>query len=142
MRVIRDDILNIKMGIIVHQVNCIHVMSEGLGLQIRNRYPKHYNNYMSTVLSLGNIDVTPINNELIIIGICGQQGVGRGNCRTNYVAFERCLRHVDNIHKQVPGLPIFMPYKIGCGLSGGDWYTVQRLIEKVTPYAMFCYNGN
>ena len=56
-----------------------------------------------------------------------------GKCYTNYAAFQECLQ---SLKRQVPnGVTIAMPYKIGCGLGGGDWGTVMQLIlDELSPY--------
>ena len=52
----------------------------------------------------------------------------RGVCHTNYTAFRACCRM---LRKQIePHAIIGFPYKIGCGLAGGDWTTVLEIVEQ------------
>lgn len=47
---------------------------------------------------------------------------------TDYTAFQSCLKR---IKLTVPaGETIAMPFKIGCGLGGGDWNVILGLIQK------------
>lgn len=41
----QSNLLDIKSGIICHQVNCIGVMGAGLALKIRNKWPIVYKKY-------------------------------------------------------------------------------------------------
>lgn len=39
-------------------------------------------------------------------------------------------------------LPVYIPYKIGCGLAGGNWETVCQIIQKTVPDAIIVkYDG-
>ena len=50
-----------------------------------------------------------------------------GKCYTNYTAFQSCLL---KLKSEIPsGSTIAMPYKIGCGLGGGDWAVILKMIE-------------
>ena len=40
-----SNLLNIRSGVICHQVNCIGAMGAGLALQIRNKWPIVYEKY-------------------------------------------------------------------------------------------------
>ena len=61
--------------------------------------------------------------------IFAQYDYGYGPRRyTNYEAFACCL---ENLNKLVPDyVPIAFPYKIGCGLGGGDWDIIQLMGRK------------
>lgn len=51
-----------------------------------------------------------------------------GNCTQITTAFQSCLKR---IKLTVPaGETIAMPFKIGCGLGGGDWNVILGLIQK------------
>lgn len=128
------DILNITTGVIIHQVNCQHVMGAGLALQIRNKYPQHYQDYMNSTLKLGTLITTRINNQFGIIGMCAQQSYGRHKRQTDYKAFEQCLNQIKILHDKAPSIKYYMPYKIGCGLAGGDWDIISQLITDICPF--------
>lgn len=42
-----SDLLKIDKGIICHQTNCIGVMGGGIALQIRNKWPNVYKQYVN-----------------------------------------------------------------------------------------------
>jgi len=132
MKVIKGNLLN-QQGVILHQVNCKRVMGAGIAKQIRSLYPQHYIDYLNTPQQLGNIVITRISPSLTIIGLFAQDGYGRNKQHTNYKALKECLIKVAQLNIQ----PIYAPYKIGCGLGGGDWEIVQQLFKKHLPQTTF-----
>ena len=55
----------------------------------------------------------------------------RGHTNTEYAAFRECCRRIaawmDGSYSK--DYPINMPYKIGCGLAGGDWDIVDSILR-------------
>lgn len=142
MQYIKQDILQINRGIIVHQVNTKGVMGAGLAKQIKDKYPQVYKEYREACikkkLHLGIPQYVTINQDLIICNLPGQKEYGRNSeCYTNYEALDSALRWIQ-IKSECSGLPIYTPYKIGCGLAGGDWNIVEGLISKHCPNAVIC----
>lgn len=135
--VIEKDILSITEGIIGHQVNTQGVMGAGLALKIREKYPQVYEEYRKNTLSLGNIQVVTINPSLFIVNMAAQRTWGRRGVHTNYQALESTLKHLTQLLLTLP-LPIYLPYKLGSGLAGGDWSIVYKLIETHCPSAIIC----
>lgn len=134
MNFVRGNVLDIEKGIIIHQVNNQHKMGRGLALEIRKRYPKHYDDYMASGLQMGSLVKTSINSKFGIIGIVAQDGYGTDKCYTDYEAFENALLEIQKLHELKPAVEFYMPYRIGCGLAGGNWLIVGKLIETITPF--------
>lgn len=135
MNTVIGDLLKVKRGIICHQVNCKYVMGAGLAAQIRKAYPEHYSDYMSRHAHLGGLCITQINSDLYVIGIYGQDSYGRNGLYTDYAALEKGLCSVSIFAKE-KGLPIYLPFGIGCGLAGGDWQIVSNIIDRVASDAI------
>ena len=131
------DILQSNEEIIIHQVNCKGVMGGGIALQIKNKYPEVYEDYHNLCLSnnsnpnkrssdlLGNIKVCKCNDGRTIINLFAQDGYGRTKCQTDYEALDKCLTKVG---EEFIGKTIAIPYKMSCGLAGGDWEIVKGII--------------
>ena len=64
----------------------------------------------------------------MIANLCGQDDYGRDKRYTDYEALQKCFDNVyyfcetNNINR------IALPYKMGCGLGGGDWNVVMSLL--------------
>lgn len=146
LRILYGNILDIKEGIICQQVNCMGVMGSGLAKQIRNKYPRVYEAYIkfvkesdTKVNNLGETLLVEVDKGLYVANMFSQFSYGRSGLHTNYQKFEECLIRLKNTsdnYDKLKNLPIYFPYKIGCGLGGGDWNIISSLIEKVFPNAI------
>lgn len=134
VKIVHGDLLEADVDIIGHQVNCKGVMGAGIALQLRHKYSglfDHYKLYLaSTPRPLGTVSLYHEQGKPIVANIFGQDGYGRGRRYTDYDALESALwelAYIANIHDCIVGLP----YGIGCGLAGGDWGTVYKIIEDI-----------
>lgn len=137
-RYVVGDILSAPEGvsqpvIICHQVNCFGRMGAGLAKQIRNKFPEVFsayetmtNNESDRMSLLGNAQVINVGDNLYVANIFGQYGFGRSGRYTDYIAVMRAFRVIANSY---PDAILRIPYKIGCGLGGGDWDRVKSIIE-------------
>lgn len=119
--------------IILHQVNCQGVMGAGFALYIKKTYPLCFIKYKEICDSnttksnlLGTFQVFEGDLD-IILNMFSQDRYGRGKCQTNYQAMEKAL---NSIRLTFPTETITAPDKIGCGLAGGDWRIVSKLLKK------------
>lgn len=124
---------------IVHQVNCKGVMGAGLAKQIRAKYPFVYYDYKKALdyenATLGHIVVSHVSgvNGKMIISMFAQDGYGRDRKYTNYEAFKKCLDVLAkeaNSYSTKTFSTIAFPYGIGCGLAGGSWSIIEKMIEE------------
>lgn len=130
VKVIDGDLFDTTAGYICHQVNCQGRMGSGVAKIVRERHPEAFQKYLELVRNgkpLGSAQFVQSNGK-IIINMFAQDRYGYNGARyTDYDAFVRCLVEIRRV---VPvGAAIAMPYKIGCGLGGGDWETVYHMIE-------------
>lgn len=124
-----------KHGTIVcHQVNCKGVMGAGLAKQIKEKFPFVFKAYKKKCLStnslalLGDVQFVSVLERNYIIANCfGQERYGADKMYTDYEALRKCFRM---IHSNFPNDTIRIPYKMGCGLAGGDWSVVRGIIEE------------
>lgn len=132
------NILTSNADVIFHQVNCQGVMGAGLAKQIREWCPKHYEDYIEYCKSKTPDDLlgwwvsTRYDSFNCISGLFGQLNYGRNGRYTDYAALERGLaehkRIVNDLYWQYPNCRFAVPYKIGCGLAGGDWNIVYGIL--------------
>jgi len=137
MKIIEGNLLEIEKGVMVHQVNCQKIAGAGLALQIRNKWPQWYKDFiLYPNPHLGNVQLFHVREELWIANLYAQDRYGKdGKCYTDYQAFGVCLKWIrDNLYFH--GQMFYFPYKIGCGWAGGDWNIISGLIEKELPEAM------
>ena len=153
MQYVKGNILNVEQGIICQQVNCKLVMGAGLAKQIRDKWPRVYTEYrlmMSTnpYQRLGKCQIVEVvTRKLYVANLFGQYTYG-GLIKkhTNYQALSQAIRELGSWHKNNchDSFPIWIPYKLGCGLAGGDWEIVQSILFQNLPNCFIVkrYTGN
>jgi O-acetyl-ADP-ribose deacetylase (regulator of RNase III) len=141
IKIVKGNLLDATEDIIAHQVNCMGVMGAGVAKQIKEKWPKVFEQYRKQYESwknnpdwqLGWCDIIvadrPEGGKVLVANLYGQYGYGTDVTRTDYKALGRSLYRLRNDAEKLRAKTIAMPYKIGCGLAGGDWPTVFRMIE-------------
>lgn len=137
---VKGDVLKTPFQIIAHQVNCKGVMGAGLAKQIRNNYPNLYNaykDYCNHGARLGDFLGLATSDKHYILNIFAQDDYGRDKRYTDYSAMYNAFANGINDYRDLYGvgdevqLTIAIPYMIGCGLAGGDWNEVQKILLAV-----------
>ena len=136
------NLLNSGADVIIHQVNCLGVMGTGVARQIRERWPEVYKAYQKKCAEcekypdylLGHTQIVPIGNNKYIANVFGQLGYGPGCSHTVYDKLESGI--IDTIevflnYLSHDGVRVGMPWKIGCGLAGGNWRKTYDIIEAI-----------
>ena len=149
MHEIHQDILKVSEGFILHQVNCRGVMGAGLARAIADNWPVVEERYHSLskpnpkypYLLLGRSQTVHVGGKLYVVNLFGQDGFGRSGVHTNYAALAKALATF-RLGAEVTGIltagPVYIPFKLGCGLGGGDWNRVKPIIEAIIPEAVIC----
>ena len=152
---INKDILTVDKGVIVHSVNCIGAVG-GLAGAIARKWPKNAEQYKehvrhrkSSIMLLGSVFEVNVAHNVIVANLFGQYGIGTGKQQTEYSALisgfktiaDTCFYGNDTEdmyfgplgYQEVSNVlnDIYIPYKIGCGLGGGDWNIVEEIFHKV-----------
>ena len=137
IEVIQGDLLKHKTDILVHGVNCRGKMASGIALAIRKLYPKVYTDYIEMwsryyrepEFLLGKVIYTEINSGLIIASAFTQ--LNYGYCGKKYVSYDAVdTAFADINHKAVELNMVIKFPMIGCGLGGGNWNIVSKIIEE------------
>lgn len=139
MQILQGNILDVTEGIICHQVNCKGVFGAGLALQIREKYPVVYQKYIDwynhDYWSLGVVQLVTISPALRVCNLAGQYSYGRDKQYTNYEALRVGFKALANLAGR-DNAKIYIPYKMGCGLAGGNWDIASKIIEEILPEAI------
>lgn len=137
MEVISGNIIDVKKGIIMQQVNCQNVMGSGVAAAIYNEYPfvkNMFHSYSETIpmnKRLGRFQIVHLDPELIIVNSFSQFYYGRdpSYLYTDYESLFENLKRLNKLstHEKIKA---YIPYKIGCGLANGDWEKVENFIDE------------
>ena len=134
------DILNVKDGIICHQVNYFGVMGGGVAAAIaeniltEEQY-KSYADYCKQAgrTALGTVQFIGCADRLIVANMfCQDDARARGGMTeagiTDYDAMHKCFVRVRRM-ATLQGKRVYFPRNLGCGIAGGDWSTVKFIME-------------
>jgi O-acetyl-ADP-ribose deacetylase (regulator of RNase III) len=129
------DLLKAEADVIVHQVNCQGVMGAGVAKQIREQFPTTYIKYKDFCYPYKNNTSALLGKCLyvqeepfVICNAFGQDFYYRNTVQTQYDKLAECFR---DIAEKDHGKRVALPWKIGCGLAGGDWDIVQKMIYDI-----------
>lgn len=137
IEVVKGDLLKHQTDIIVHGVNCRGKMASGIALAIRQLYPTVYTDYMEMWSRyykeprelLGRVIYTRINSGLFIASAFTQLNYGYNGKR--YVSYDAIDTAFANINKVASDMNMVIKFPmIGCGLGGGNWNIVSKIIEE------------
>ena len=131
------DLLTTECDIIAHQTNCRGIMGAGVARQIRDKLlsPEKYAAYVSLCKEssselLGTVQYLPANNGKTIANLFGEDIPTGVSLDTDYDALRRALESLES-YAQQHHLSVAVPGYIGCGLAGGDWKIVSKMIYDI-----------
>lgn len=128
----KGDLLKAQETIIGHQVNCLGTIS-GLAGAVFKKWPYAKNDYLQLIKNvqarslLGMAHFTGQQKDGHII--CNLFGQFEPGAAYNPKKLEQALEQLGNFAR-VSGHSVALPWKLSCGIAGGDWDEVQRIIER------------
>ena len=140
----KGNLLSAKEKVIAHQVNCFGVAG-GLAGYVFRKWPTAKSDYAQVV---GRIDKKAGNTKALLgmAQLTGEQKDGHIICNLfgqyepgpayNPQRLEQALEQLGNVAR-IMGWSVALPYKLSCGIAGGDWDEVKAIIER-TLYDVDC----
>ena len=156
MNIIKGNIIDLaeqgKINYLIHGCNCFNTMGAGLAKEIKNRYPEAY--FKDLLTKKGNLDklgkytfanvlCKKTNNQFTIINAYTQYNYGKSKNNELLVDYKAIKSILIDIDKKVTGT-IGLPF-IGCGLAGGDWSVISKIITESiikNEFIIVSLNGN
>ena len=129
----KGDLLNATEKVIAHQVNCFGIAG-GLAADIFDKWPIAGDDYHQICeripdrwMLLGMTQLTGQQKDgHIIANLYGQHKPGADY---NPKAVRKCLKVLGDLARKAKW-SVALPYKLSCGICGGDWDEVLGIIEK------------
>lgn len=125
---------NGDFDMIAHGCNCFSSMPAGIAKQIADRYPEVKKEDLEDprlpIVRLGDFTFSRVEEDKIVFNLYTQYKLGRN---LDYEALTLCFRKLnmamsmldkEEQEKVSLGLP-----KIGCGIAGGNWERVRKIIQ-------------
>ena len=138
------DILQAEENIIVQSINHKGIMGAGLAKEIKLAYPDielQYKEICKTISFERCRRANPVywyqvSKDKFIASVFGQDGFGRDKRYTDYYALANGFEEIRLMaESRVYLYSVAIPYKIGCGLGGGNWEFVKDIISDVFKYS-------
>lgn len=139
LNILEKNILESKDFVIAHQCNCVTTYGKGLSKTIFENYPvandysRRKNGYTD---KRGTIRLHKVSENRYIANLFAQYKPGKPDNKETEEQrlqwFSDCLYRLGKwlCNYPVENRTVGMPYKIGCGLAGGDWKEYRKLLEK------------
>lgn len=140
IKIIKQDLLTIDTKYIAHQCNSLSNKSSGIANAIFQKFPFSdiYSSrpypYKPTGFDIpGNIQIKGDGKEnRFVINIMGQLYPGKPNSSNDSITnrenwFKECLIKISKI-KDLDS--IAFPFRVGCGLAGGNWESYYKVLEE------------
>ena len=129
--------------IIAHICNDIGMWGAGFVLAVSKRWPGPEAEYRKKIKNsqhyLGDTQFVSVEPNLTVVNMIAQKGI-RSNKNIfpiRYTALSFCLREVNHIAVN-SNSTVHMPM-IGAGLAGGNWETIEKIIENVLEVQAYVY---
>lgn len=145
LKYIKGDLLKSDCTVIMHQANCFSTMGAGVALAIANKYPGALevdkNSPYSPEYKYGKFTYSVEDDGVTVANLYGQYRLGKFQNEEEKLEREKMLRMAINLFlysvrsnnsNSVNLKKIGVPYKIGCGISGGDWKVVEKILDEAS----------
>lgn len=121
------------VNVLIHQANCFNTMGAGIALQIKKELPDAYKADCATIkglrAKLGKYSYAVIGRGMVF-NLYGQYRFGRDVQQTDYNAQRSALRAIATKLETKKAVCRIGLSKLGCGLAGGDWEVVSKIIAE------------
>lgn len=135
VKIVKGDLLTCGADIICHQTNYFGVMGGGVAAAIWDKVLDQQDKQAYCALChsmsgglLGHVQVLAHHGKPFVVNLFSQTAEpDKFGSLTDYRQFRRCLREVRRLARAY-GYTVAMPGYIGCGIAGGNWDEVYKII--------------
>ena len=118
--------------LIVHICNNRGGWGRGFVVAISNRWKEPEQEYRKNIseMRLGDIQIVQVEERLYVVNMIAQNGFRNMSnpVPLSYKALEKCMEKLKDELRNYNNPSLHMP-RIGCGLAGGKWFEVVKLIN-------------
>lgn len=136
----KGDLLESDCTVIMHQANCFKTMGAGIAKSIAEKYPEAHLADKSLPLSptqrLGKFSYAKAEDGKTVVNLYGQYNYGQG-IQTDYDSLESAIHQFFTKAREDSSVnleKVGVPYKMGCGLAGGDWAIVKSILNRQSEF--------
>lgn len=128
--------------IICHICNDIGAWGAGFVLALSKRWSAPEDSYRQCPeeWQLGMTQIVPVEEDICVANMVAQHGITgmHDGPPIRYAALKACLTNVNEAAVR-SNATLHMP-RIGCGLAGGEWSEVEKIIQDVCTVDVYVYD--
>jgi hypothetical protein len=126
---VTDDLFNSVEDVMGHQTNCKTTKPWGLSKAMFDRYPVADVYSDDSVRVPGTTILRKLESGRYVANLMGQRYPSRPKYKND--TSEKRLQWFTTALEEIPDeLSVALPYRIGCGLAGGDWDDYEDVIHQ------------
>lgn len=136
IKYVQGDLFKAPEDMLAHGCNCRNGFGSGVAYYMAQKYPKvkaeFHDKYEEDGWRLGDVQfVRLVSKDHQYVANCATQYhyLPRTVCHVDYDAVRTSMGKVKEFAKS-KGLSVAIP-KIGAGLAGGDWETIEKILQEV-----------
>lgn len=125
---------NGEINFMAHCCNMQNVMGAGIANKIKRRFPEAFHAdhrwFITKHKGYSNLSLAKIHGDRYIANVYGQvhynakvKQLNEEYLRTGLIQLAQCMNGAHDV--------LGLPYNMGCGLAGGNWNDVYKIIEEV-----------
>ncbi len=130
----KGDLLNFTEDAVGHGCNCFNVMGAGVALAIKQKFPEMFRADTECLMHpgerLGSLSWALLSTGKIGINIYSQYDYSGSGTSVDYSALQSGVLSACTFLAG-RGLKTLALPKIGCGLAGGNWEFVEKILRNV-----------
>jgi len=126
----KGNLLEADEDIIGHGCNCMGSMGAGVAKQIKEVYPKAYEEYKKITPDkklLGEMQIVHINEDRIVLNLFTQVFYGRKHKKFDYNNFHIIADKLSKLGFRL-NKNIALP-RVGAGYAKGNWKKIERILK-------------
>jgi len=139
---IKGNLLDTDLNYIAHGVNCQNKMGSGVAKVLFTEYPKVKADYHRMIQEtqallingnedyLGTVQPVEVKDGRTIFNLFTQENYGYDG--KLYLSYQAVIEVFDILTNKCNNMNAIAIPKIGCGLAGGDWEIVKKIINRST----------
>ena len=146
---IKGNLLDTDLNFIAHGVNAQNRMGSGVAKaisdvypEVKTRYHRYWEKSMMVFLNgqsdfLGTVQPVTTRDGKTVFNLFTQEYYGYDG--KLYLSYESIIKVFDFLTNECDHLNAIAIPKIGCGLAGGDWEVVKKIINRSTGNKLDVY---
>ena len=127
------------LKVIVHCCNNLGVWGAGVVMALSRKWERPEAEYKAWANKygekfrrmLGSMLLVPVEEDIIVANLVGQEGVGKSHDGTPPVRYEAIFKGLTPLQtfrdEKQAEISVHMP-RMGCGLAGGEWHRIEEIL--------------